>query len=337
VVSGIPVSVAAEAEHSIAQECAVLRAGVPIQPRILAVIVLYKNSIDQSSTCISIRDQSEYDRDAFTFLVYDNSPIANSTGLPSGWMYVSDPTNKGLSAAYNHAISRCKESGARWLLLLDQDSRLPDNFFINLQADTARCSQHSEIAAIVPLVFSKQRQISPVIPRFGFDRSYAITHSATPRWLAAINSAACIRVSFVESIGGFSDEFWLDYLDHWLFRKIYDTAHSVFVSEMRVEHSLSVADFNEGLDVNRYKNVLAAERAFTNRHLPRLGRPILALRLMIRAVKHAIRTRNKRMASLMLRASLQQMGSILVWNSSKTMNSDDRRMASRNEGKTSVQ
>jgi GT2 family glycosyltransferase len=274
------------------------------------VIVLYKTSIDQSSTCISVKEQDNYNSDDFSVLVYDNSPMADSTGLPLGWMYVNDPTNRGLSAAYNHALLQCKESGARWLLLLDQDSRLPRNFFVNLRADTALCHQQVKIAAIVPMIFSNQRQVSPVLPKWGFDRSYLATRSATSEWLSAINSAACIRASFVESIGGFSNDFWLDYLDHWLFRKVYDTHHSVFVSGISVEHDLSVADFNKGLDVRRYKNILTAERAFTNRHLPRLWRPVLALRLLARAGKHAFSTHDKNIASLMFLAALQQMISI---------------------------
>lgn len=324
-------------EHTVAKESSALETGDSTRSSILAVIVLYKSSIDRSSTCRSIRDQEGYDRGAFTVLVYDNSPVANSAGLPSGWMYVSDPTNKGLSEAYNHAIFRCKDLGARWLLLLDQDSSLPRNFFTNLQLDTARCYEQSEIAAIVPLVFSRQRHISPVLPKFGFDLLYGVARSTTSEWLAAINSATCVRVSFVESIGGFTDEFWLDYLDHWLFRRIYDTAHSVFVSEMRVEHSLSVAEFNNGLELSRYKNVLAAERAFTNRYLPRLWRPILALRLMARASKHALRTRNKSIASVMFLAALQEFSSIFDLNSGGDANSCDKRIASRNEGKTSAQ
>jgi GT2 family glycosyltransferase len=244
-------------------------------------------------------------------------------------MYVNDPTNRGLSAAYNHALLRCKESGARWLLLLDQDSKLPTNFFVNLQVDTALCHQQVKIAAIVPMIFSNQRQISPVLPKWGFDRSYLATCSTTSEWLSAINSAACIRVSFVESIGGFSNDFWLDYLDHWLFRKIYDTHHCVFVSGISVEHDLSVADFNKGLDVGRYKNILTAERTFTNRHLPRLWRPVLALRLLARAGKHSFCTRDKNIALLMFLAALQQVISIFDLTPDWEMNRGDKSAASR--------
>jgi GT2 family glycosyltransferase len=294
-------------ERLILSDCSIRHLDISDHPKILAVIVLYKCTINRSSTCISIRAQDSYDNGAVSCLIYDNSPIGNSDDLPPGWIYVSDPTNNGLASAYNHAISQAKCSGAQWLLLLDQDSCLPKNFMANLQVETALCHHKSEIAAIVPLVFSNNRQVSPFLPKLGFDHPYTLSHSTSSGWIAAINSAASIRISFLESIGGFSTDFWLDYLDHWLFRKIYDTGHAVFVGEMKVEHSLSVANFNHGLEVSRYRNVLTAEMAFTNRCLPAYWRPILAMRLIARAIKHALFTRDKRIALLIIRAALEEI------------------------------
>jgi GT2 family glycosyltransferase len=299
-------------ERGILSGRSMLNRGISAQPKILAVVVLYKCAINQSSTCISLQAQDPYDGDAISILIYDNSPRGDSDGLPPNWAYVSDPTNKGLPAAYNHAISQAKLLGAHWLLLLDQDSSLPQNFLADLQGEIARCHEKTEIAAIVPLIFSNQRQVSPVRPALGLDRPYKLTQTATSVWLTAINSATTIRVSFVEDIGGFSNDFWLDYLDHWLFRKIYDTDHSVYVSNMKIDHNLSVANFNQGMEVSRYKNVLTAEAAFTNECLPIYWRSILALRLVARAVKHAMFTHNKNMALLMFAAAWKQTLSILT-------------------------
>jgi GT2 family glycosyltransferase len=309
-------------ERFILSDCSVRHLDISDHPKILAVIVLYKCSINQSSTCISMRTQDSYDNGAVCCLIYDNSPIGNSDGLPPGWIYVSDPTNKGLPAAYNHAISRAKHSGAQWLLLLDQDSRLPKNFMANLQSEVAACHKRSEIVAIVPIVFSNLRQVSPFLPKLGFDRPYNLSRSITSEWIAAINSATCIRISFLESIGGFCTVFWLDYLDHWLFRKIYDNGHSVFVGEMRIEHSLSVANFNQGLEASRYKNVLAAEMAFTNRCLPAYWGLILVMRLIARSVKHSIVTRDKRLALLMITAAVKQIVTIISRASKRSLKAE---------------
>jgi GT2 family glycosyltransferase len=283
--------------------------GSPNQSNILATVVLYKCSITQSSTCVSLQTQEAHS-DSISILVYDNGPVGNLEELRPHWTYVSDSTNKGLAAAYNCALSQAKISGAQWLLLLDQDSILPRNFLANLQAEISLCHDNPKIAAIVPLVFSGRRQVSPTRPMLGFDRPYRSTQSTSSAWLTAINSAAAIRVSFVESIGGFSEKFWLDYLDYWLFRKIYDTAHSVYVSDIKIDHNLSVANFNHGLEISRYENVLKAEAAFTNQYLPVHWKCVLAVRLLARAIKHAVFTRNKKMALLMLSAAWKQALSI---------------------------
>ena len=281
------------------------------QPRVTAIIVLYKSSISQSPTCISMRAQMAYNCSAISVLIYDNSPIANLDGLEPGWEYVSNPANEGLAAAYNYALSQAKLSGTQWLLLLDQDSHLPENFLANLQDEIERCRDNPKIAAIVPCVTSNRRQVSPIRPLLGLDRPYKLPGSAPSLWLMAINSAAAIRVSFMDSIGGFSKDFWLDYLDHWVFRKIYDTGHFVYVSNMRVEHNLSVANFNQGLERSRYRGVLKAEATFTNRCLPLHWRSLLVLRLVARASKHVFFTRDKKIAQMMLSAAYQQVLAIL--------------------------
>lgn len=288
--------------------------GTLTSSKVLAVIVLYKCTIVQSSTCTTIQDQDPYDREDIDFLVYDNSPDGEPDSLPSGWAYVSDPTNRGLPCAYNYAISQAKQLKATWLLLLDQDSNIPSAFLANLMANVTFCHPKPEVAAIVPLIFSNHRQISPFFPKLGLDRPYRTAGSITQGWITAINSGAAIRVSFIESIGGFSSYFWLDYLDHWLFRKIFEARQSVFVSNIEFEHSLSVADFNQRVEPSRYKNVLAAETYFTNRFLPSYWRAILALRLLARSIKHAIFTHDKRIALIMFLAALKQLRSILAWH-----------------------
>lgn len=280
--------------------------------KIVATIVLYKVSMRQSPTCLSMQAQIGLGSCTTRVLIYDNSPLEDLSGLYPGWSYVSDPTNRGLATAYNYALSQAKLLGAEWLLLLDQDSNLPNDFLTNLQSELASCDKDSKIAAVVPLVFSGRRQVSPVRPLLGLDRPYTSTRSATFAWLTAINSASAIRVSFMDFVGGFTNDFSLDYLDHWLFRKIHDTGHSVYVSNTRIEHNLSVANFNQGLEIIRYKQILKAEMTFTNRFLPIYWRPLLVLRLIARSIKHAIFTRDKRMAVQMLRAAWVQAASILI-------------------------
>ncbi len=275
-------------------------------PQVLAVIVLYKCRIVQSSTVRSLLTQSCCNASSIRVIVYDNSPTADSTDLPATWEYISDTSNRGLANAYNCALAYAQRYALPWLLLLDQDSILPPDFISGLETDIRSVTETPEVVAIIPRVFADGKQVSPVAAGFGLDRPLPRTTRITGQWLAAINSAATIKVSFLQSLGGFCLIFWLDYLDHWLFRAIYDARRRILVSNIQIGHNLSVANFNHNLSLTRYQNILTAEAAFTNGFLPFYWRPLLAVRFLARAIKHLAQTENKRFSLLMLRAACVQ-------------------------------
>ena len=270
------------------------------------VVVLYQRAIRESATCLSLSNQ-RFKNSRDIFLVYDNSPCSNLGPVPTGWEVVVDSSNGGLLAAYNCAISRAKSAGCPWVLLLDQDTELPSDFFLAVHKELAASHDKTDVVAIVPIVKAGNRQLSPMLPRLGRESPFVHRDVVETRWLMAINSGTCLRVDFIESIGGFSKAFWLDYLDHWMFKMIHNRRKSIYVSNVELQHDLSVANMNTGLTVQRYKNVLVAERQFTNNYLPTLWRFALVPRLLARAMKHLIITRDKRLGFLMLAGSAAQM------------------------------
>jgi GT2 family glycosyltransferase len=270
------------------------------------VVVLYNRTMNTSVTCRSLLQQT-FIEPKDTFIIYDNSPSSNlGSSTPQGWEIVVDPSNGGLFTAYTYAVSRARSIGCPWVLLLDQDTELPSNFLVTVHEDLALMQAETDVVAIVPLVKAGNRQVSPMRPRLGreipFDRRSVVEAS----WLWAINSGTCLRVDFIDSIGGFSNAFWLDFLDHWLFKMINNSRKRVYVSKLILQHELSVSNMDSGLTVERYKNVLRAEREFTNHYLPKLWRYVLIPRLLARASKHLIMTRNKRLGLLMVAAAAAQ-------------------------------
>ncbi len=149
-----------------------------------------------------------------------------------------------------------------------------------------------------------------MLPLLGREVPFDRRNVVESHWLTAINSGTCLSVDFIEGIGGFSKIFWLDYLDHWLFKMINSRCKSVYVSDVVLQHDLSVSNMNAGLTVERYRNVLIAERRFTNDHLPLLWRVVLVPRLLARALKHLILTSNKRLGALMVIAAAEQILSL---------------------------
>jgi GT2 family glycosyltransferase len=277
-------------------------------PRLFVVTVLYNCPISQSSTYTSLLRQTGHDSKRVSCLLYDNSPTREGLeGSPSTWLSVNDPTNGGLSRAYNCALDEARKQHCEWLLLLDQDTYLPPYFMDELFRVIDAAQASTDVAAIVPTIRMGSRQISPVQPKLFRNIPFKPHNSIAPEWLMAINSATAVRLEFLDSIGGFSNEFWLDYLDHWLFRKIYDSKKKVLVTESQVEHNLSVVNLNIGMTVERYHSILDAEALFTNHYLGSAWRIALTFRLLARSLKHLFITREKKFSIMMFRAATSQM------------------------------
>jgi GT2 family glycosyltransferase len=242
--------------------------------------------------------------------VYDNSPENSRINLPEQWFYSHNPLNGGVSAAYNFALDRAKELGCDWLVLLDQDTSLPPDFFSSLLAILDGPLITTDVVAIVPRVFSGGRQSSPVYPAILRSTPCLVYDKAMSDWIMSINSGSAIRVEFLDSIGGFTNELWLDFLDHWLFLKIHQSGKKTFVSDIRVQHSLSITDFDRSMKTERYENILDAEIYFTNEYLPLAWRMALPFRFMARAAKHLLATKSKAYSWMMARAAFRQALSI---------------------------
>jgi hypothetical protein len=79
--------------------------------------------------------------------------------------------------------------------------------------------------------------------------------------LVAYNSGATLRVSALLSIGGFPDEFWLDYLDHAVFHALSVRGYRIYVMRTEIEHESSQATLSS-VPVWRQRNVLFAQTLF---------------------------------------------------------------------------
>jgi len=102
---------------------------------IFFVLVLYKHSIEDSKTIITLN--SQVPKDTFLF-VYDNSPkiqYEKNSFLYGNFRvsYFHDVDNRGLSYAYNYALKKANKLGFSWLLLLDQDTTFTDQYISSLK------------------------------------------------------------------------------------------------------------------------------------------------------------------------------------------------------------
>ena len=241
------------------------------QSSILPILVLYEIGLGGSSTFHTFRDSARLaGGDPNVIVVYDNSKVRQvSTDEETRLLaYKHDPDNSGLAAAYNWGLNLAQQRGFSWLLLLDQDTRLPVTFVPTLMRAVLQYSTDETVAAIVPFATDNGVSISPKRVRVGHRTSLT---SPIPKIadyeVTAINSGAAVRVSFVTMIGGFNPTYRLDCLDHWFFRQVYANGNKAALLDETLEHNLSVSDYRHQVSLDRYRSILRAEVNFAPQFL----------------------------------------------------------------------
>ena len=251
---------------------------MPSHPSILAVIVLYNRELSGSqsfSALLEILNTNPELAKHFSLVVYDNSPQTHSPESGAGFPthYVHDPSNGGLASAYNYALARAEQEQREWLLLLDQDTSPTREFLFELLETAAALEATPEAAAIVPklvveggihspateFIEQVRGQFRPPKPAMPSD---AVGIMQQP--LCAYNSGSTIRVSALRSIGGFPSEFWLDYLDHAVFRALYVRGHRIYVMQAKLVHEASYSNLGV-VPFWRLRNVLMAQTLYIKR------------------------------------------------------------------------
>jgi GT2 family glycosyltransferase len=276
------------------------------------VVVLYgctlKDSVTLQSLAEFCRQESDLSR-RISLLIYDNSPISQEAGLED-WNYGvveyrHAAENGGLAAAYNEALEMARERDIEWLLLLDQDTVLPTSLFPFLFASLASLPS-PEICALVPKLVQNGKILSPQIVGQFHNRDCPPAFSGVShRHVTAFNSAACLRVQALLAIGGFSREYWLDYLDHITFYRLQAVGGQVLILNIVLKHRLSLQNLEAEMSLDRYENLLASEWRFV-RETGAGGGPLAhRMRLLKRALSHSIQLKNKIYALRTLRAIWQ--------------------------------
>ena len=132
--------------------------------RVLAVVVLYKRSVDRSQTLTSLGNALRRHPELLQFLqvlLWDNSPMPLTPTLEFPFKYVHSSENIGTSGAFNRAMEFAEDGSTPWLLLLDQDTTLSEDFVPKMLAYSRRFTDSLEIAAVVPLLWCRGQVVSP--------------------------------------------------------------------------------------------------------------------------------------------------------------------------------
>jgi GT2 family glycosyltransferase len=275
--------------------------------KITLVVVLYKKKLMESKTINTLLSsafgKSEL-KDRVQIIIYDNSPERQSAdnevfnGLDV--RYIHDNRNMGLATAYNLALESAITHESEWLLLLDHDTDITEDYaneIIGLE------ELDDSVVAVVPKIISNEVMISPV-----YSDTLRPLQTARPevglqeKPVMSINSGSLIKVEFLKKIGGFNLKFPLDYLDHWLFHEIFDNGGKVWVLHSTLTHDLSVMDYNQ-ISLPRHKSIIDSEVYFYKNFKTSMYKDYKVI-LAKRAIKHLLTVKNKRIALYSLKKLL---------------------------------
>jgi hypothetical protein len=103
-----------------------------------------------------------------------------------------------------------------------------------------------------------------------------------------------MRVAALREIGGYSDDFWLDLSDVYVFQAMYRKGKYLYIAgDLSLQHSITSMDFDNDMAPERYRNFLAAESAYVDLFSSAPERGAHLIRLLARTLRQRRRHRNR--------------------------------------------
>lgn len=258
---------------------------------VIAVVVVYERDLEHTKPWAQLRTMlTSAERSGLRLqhiLIYDNSARPRITPPAiQGCSYVHDPDNGGTAAAYALASRLAQDFRFGWLLLMDHDTLLPENFFE--RASEALAAQAERPGALLPWVVHDNRPVSPARMTWaGSIRPLDRKRNVPAGDLTGIASGSLIDTTTMQAVGEFPPTLWLDYVDHWIFARVNALGRKVIVFNALVDHDLSIFG-PTSLSRARLHTILEGERVFV-RSLPWYARAFQPFRFAQRLLRYAIR------------------------------------------------
>lgn len=219
----------------------------------VVVIVTYRgsNTIEETVAC-ALGMQS-----ASSVFVIDNASDDDTMqklhALRCSRLHViRNASNIGVAAAYNQGIEKAAAVNASWMMVLDQDSRLKNDTLRQL-LDAVETLVHQRGERNLGAVFPSVRCLSyPEVFHYpmnwtgsGFQvvtsADAAIIDSTFIEVDTSISSGALYSVAALKSIGGFQEDYFIDFVDHHCHLRLRRAGYHLFwVRHAEVLHELGM-------------------------------------------------------------------------------------------------
>jgi len=226
---------------------------------VLVIIVLYKHSILQSESFKSL-DGALSNFSRLSLFIYENSPMASAVPNTNSWdiHYHHDPSNPGVSKAYNEGFKLTRRLEKKWILLADQDTIFPSSIFLDF---ALAIQSYPDIPVFVPFLYDAKGLLSP----FRLTRGKGVRIKALEKELQSfvthkvINSGMLVSADAFER-AGYDERFPLDYSDVTFCDRLSQHDPNFVVVQSKCDHDFSSTTDSESLPdgLNRFKSFCQA-------------------------------------------------------------------------------
>jgi len=168
-------------------------------PKQLAAGVVLYHPPAEASGLIEIL-VAEFDQ---VFAVENESRTFEASDLPV--RMISNKTNRGLAAANNQLCTAALEAGFEWLVLFDQDSRVPRQF----RSRFGECFKALDKPPALLAANYRTELLGESFSGYRTPPGQAVTES-----VVALNSGSMIHLPLHRDLGGHDESFFVDHVDH---------------------------------------------------------------------------------------------------------------------------
>ncbi len=151
-------------------------------------------------------------------------------------VYLNDNSNPGISKAYNSIAEYARKNKFPYIVFLDQDTDLPDNF---LSAYKTIVAKDIDIAA--PLICENEKLLSPAIYKnYRSSRYKTIEEDKIElKNNSCINSGLLIKTHFFFRAGGYNENLRLDFCDHEFLQRVGNFTEFINIIPAKLEQNFS--------------------------------------------------------------------------------------------------
>ena len=197
--------------------------------KIACVIILYNPDINNLQKRIKAISQQVSE-----IVLVDNSTNINKaikTNLPNSCHYIVNKKNLGIAAAQNIGIKWALSEKCTHVLIMDQDSLLPENATSKLlEAEADLLNKNITLAAVAPIY--KDIRKSQTTENQSGDDQYIVVNNL-------ISSGTLVRAEVIEDVGLMNEWLFIDGVDdEWCFRALEKGYHMFQVKDISMQHEL---------------------------------------------------------------------------------------------------